>query len=107
MSEDCNIRCQKCKVLTFEVLEQDGGLVVREMCDGWGTGGVEQVVLHLPVVSVLPRQQSLVALPLVQVVPCLGVVHVQPASVCLVVTVSYLHAVTCVNQSASVSINDI
>ena len=69
---------------TFELLGQQGGLVLRVVHDGRWRGRPQAVLLQLAPVPLLAGAHPLLALPLVEVVPRLGEVHVQAARVLLV-----------------------
>jgi len=69
---------------TFQFLGDNAALVVGVVDDRrWG-GRAEALLFQPPAMAFLPRQHPLLALPLVQVIPSLGKVHVQPPRVLLV-----------------------
>ena len=72
------------RCLTFDLVAQLAALVLGVVDNGRGGGWAEQVLLDAPAVPLLPRQHALCALPLVQVVPRLRKVHVQPPCVLLI-----------------------
>lgn len=69
---------------TFELLGQQGGLVLRVVHDGRWRGRPQAVLLQLAPVPLLAGAHPLLALPLVEVVPRLGKVHVQAARILFV-----------------------
>lgn len=80
---------------TFDLVAQLAALVLRVVHDGRGRRRSKAVFLYLAPVPLLPGQHALVTLPLVQVVPGLGEVHVEATRVFLVRAGAQADAITC------------
>lgn len=77
-------KLQATEPLTFQLLCNNAALMVRVMHNRrWG-GWVEAFLFQPPAMALLPCQHALLALPLVEVIPSLGKIHVQAPSVLLV-----------------------
>lgn len=77
-------RGSRCQAPTFELLGQQGSLVLRVVHDGRWRGRPQAVLLQLAPVPLLAGAHPLLALPLVEVVARLGEVHVQAARILFV-----------------------
>lgn len=66
---------------TFDFVPQLAALVLRVVDDRRRRRRSQTVLLHLAAVSLFSRQHPLTTLPLVQIVPGLGEVHVKTTSV--------------------------
>lgn len=91
-------RTQSCACpapLTFELLGHHAALVVGVVDDGRRGGRAEALLGQAAPVPLLARQHALLALPLIQVIPRLRKVHVQPPHVLLVRAGAQPDAVAC------------
>lgn len=80
---------------TFDLVPQLAALVLRVVHDGGRGWRSKAVFLYLPPVPLFPGQHALATLPLIQVVPGLGKVHVEATRVFLVCAGAQADAVTC------------
>lgn len=80
---------------TFDLVAQLAALVLRVVHDGRRRRRSEAVFLHLAPVPFFPGHHALATLPLVQVVPGLGEVHVEATRVLLVRAGAQTDAITC------------
>lgn len=90
---------------TFDFFPQLATFVLRVVNDGRRRRWTQTVFLYPAPVSFFSRQHALPALPLVQVISSLSVVHVQPTRVLLICAGAEADPVTCVGKERDRKIN--
>lgn len=89
---------------TFDLVPELAALVLRVVHDGWRGWRSKAVFLDLAPVPLFPGQHALATLPLIQVVPGLGKIHVEATRVFLVRAGAQADAITCGKSKFSFSV---
>lgn len=95
LKSDWLLRIATSYVQTFDLVPELAALVLGVVHDGWRWRRSKAVFLYLAPVPLFPGQHALPTLPLVQVVPGLGKVHVEATRVFLVRAGAQADAITC------------